>query len=273
LSTGDLVGIVAAPGAKTAEQPFGFFALLEKQDSKQRGELKDILFTVYRPELIKRLRSYTDFEESHKAGLVSTIIDLTKLRNPSAGWKPIGKVPSSELVWRFKSFDPILEKDKVPTREKTRHRDIQLTNDLKDWFKPEYDDSKWMSGRAPIGTGLYQVGDVSFPNQSDWGKGEFIVARTTFEVGKLDYDSYRLSILNPQGFKVYLNGHPIVGYGWWQTNPHYAPWPLGPGEVAHLKKGTNVIAVYTNVEYDETTKAPFGQVDCLIEGLKHSDLE
>ena len=27
------------------------------------------------------------------------------------------------------------------------------------------------------------------------------------------------------------------------------------------------------MEYDETTKAPFGQVDCLIEGLKHSDLE
>ena len=90
---------------------------------------------------------------------------------------------------------------------------------------------------------------------------------------KLDYDSYRLSILNPQGFNVYLNGQRIVGYGWWQTKPHYAPWPLGPGEVALLKKGTNVIAVYTNVEYDETTKVPIGQVDCLIEGLKHSDLE
>jgi hypothetical protein len=92
-------------------------------------------------------------------------------------------------------------------------------------------------------------------------------------VEKLDYDSYRLSILNPQGFHVYLNGQRIVEYGWWQENPHYAPWPLGPGEVAHLKKGTNVLAVYSNVEYNETTKAPFGQVDCLIEGLKHADIE
>ena len=50
--------------------------------------------------------------------LVNTIIDLTKLRNPIAGWKPIGKVPPSERVWRFKSFDPIVEKDQVPTREK-----------------------------------------------------------------------------------------------------------------------------------------------------------
>jgi len=144
---------------------------------------------------------------------------------------------------------------------------------LKGWFKPDFDDSKWSAGRAPIGRGTYKQGKNIFANQSDWGNGEFIVARTTFEVENLDYDSYRLSILNPQGFKVYLNGHQIVGYIWWQTKPHYAPWPLGSGEVAHLKKGTNVIAVYSNVEYDEKTKVPFGQVDCFIEGLKTSDLQ
>jgi hypothetical protein len=273
VKTNDLVGIVAAPSANPAGETFGFFTLLEKLDSKQRKELTNILFTVYRPEIAKRLRSNKDYEEDHKPGIVRTLIDLARLRNPSAGWKPISKVSSSELVWRFKSFDPIVEKDQVPTREKTRHRDIQLTDDMKDWFKPDYDDSKWSSGRAPIGTGVYKQGDASFPNQSDWGKGEFIVARTTFEVDALDYDSYRLSLLNPQGFKVYLNGHPIVSYGWWQTKPHYAPWALGPGEVAHLKKGTNVIAIYTNLEYDGTTKLPFGQVDCYFEGLKHSDLE
>ena len=256
--TGDLISLVGS-----------LFAAREKLDPTQREELNDILFTVYRPELVKRMNA----EKSEDPGLVNTIIDLTKLRNPTAGWKPIGKVPPAERVWRFKTFDPIVEKDQVPNREKTRHRDIQLTDDLKDWFKPEYDDSKWNSGRAPIGLGVYKEGNDSFANQSDWGKGEFIVARTTFEVEALDYDSYRLCILNPQGFSVYLNGHPIVGYGWWQTKPFYAPWPLGPGEVAHLKKGTNMIAVYTNVEYDETTKVPFGQVDCLIEGLKHSDLE
>jgi len=273
LGTGDIVGIVAAPGANPGGETFGFFTMLEKLDSKQRKELEDILFTVYRPEIIKRLRSYKDYEEAHKAGIVSTIIDLAKLRNPKAGWKPIGKVPSSELVWRFKSFDPIEEKDQLPIRERRRMRDIQLADDLKDWFKPEFDDSKWNAGRAPIGTGLYKQGDDSFANKSDWGKGEFIVARTTFEVEKLDYDSYRLSILNPQGFKVYLNGHEIVGYGWWQDKPHYAPWDLGSSETQHLKKGTNVIAVYSNVEYNQDTKIPFGQVDCVIEGLKHADIE
>jgi hypothetical protein len=274
LKTGDLVGILAAPSATpNAGQPFGFFAVLDKLDSKQRKDLEDILYTVYRPEIAKRLKAKDYAEEAHKPGIVSTLIDLVKLRNPTAGWKPIGKVPSSELVWRFKSFDPITEKDQVPTREKTRHRDIELTDDLKDWFKPDFDDSKWSAGRAPIGVGIFKAGNDSFPNQSDWGKGEFIVARTTFEVEKLDYDSYRLSLLSPQGFKVYLNGHPIVGYGWWHNKPHYAPWALGPGEIAHLKKGTNVIAVYSNVEYNETTKVPFGQLDCYFEGLKHSDLE
>ncbi len=99
------------------------------------------------------------------------------------------------------------------------------------------------------------------------------VARTTVEVEKLDCDSYRLSILNPQGYKVYLNGHQIVSYGWWANKPSYGPWALGPDKVGHLKERNNVLAVYNNVEYDGTTKAPFGQVDSSIEGLKNSDLQ
>ena len=273
LKTGDIAGILASPGANPGGQPFGFFAVLDKLDPKQRKELEDILYTVYRPEIAKRLKAKDYAEEAHRPGIVSTLIDLAKLRNPAAGWKPIGKVPSSELVWRFKSFDPIVEKDQLPIHEARRFRDIQLSDDLKDWFKPEYDDSKWNSGRAPIGTGLIKGGNQSLVNQSDWGKGEFIVARTTFEVDALDFDSYRLSILVKQGFHVYLNGQRITSYGWWLSTPHYAPWPLGPGEVAHLKKGTNSLAVYSNVYYDPTTKAPIGHVDCYFEGLKESDLE
>jgi hypothetical protein len=273
LGTGDLVGIVAAPSANPSGEPFGFFTLLEKLDSKHRNELADILYSVYRPEIAKRLRSSKGFEETDRPGIVSTIIDLTKLRNPTVGWKPIGKAPSSELVWRFRTFDPIVEEDQLPTREKKRFREIRLPDDLRDWFKPDYDDSKWTTGRAPIGTGLYKRGDASFANVSDWGKGEFIVMRTTFEVDALDYDSYRVSILCPQGFHVYLNGQRITEYIWWQDKPHYAPWPIDSGGVQHLRKGANVLAVYSNVEYDGTTKSPFGQVDCLIEGLRMKDLE
>jgi len=265
--TGDMVGLVGAPGANPGGDPFGLFTMLEKLEPKQREELKGILYNTYRPELLKRFRA----QKNESPELLNSIIDLTKLENPAAGWKPIGKVPPAERVWRFKSFDPIEEKDQLPIRERRRMRDIQLTDDLKDWFKPDYDDSKWSSGRAPVGTALYRGDSPSFTNQSDWGKGEFIVMRTSFGIDAADCDLYRLSILTPQGFKVYLNGHEIAGYGWWFDKSHYAPWGCDAGR--HLKIGTNVLAVYANAEYDQNTKQPFGQMDCMIEGLKLSDLE
>ena len=48
---------------------------------------------------------------------------------------------------------------------------------------------------------------------------------------------------------------------------------LNSGAVRHLKKGTNVLAAYGNVEYDKKSHEPRGQMDLLIEGLKISDLK
>ena len=204
---------------------------------------------------------------------MDTIIDLTKLRNPAAGWKPLGKVPPAERTWRFLSFDPLVEEDRMHPREKRRFRDIQLPDQLKGWYAPDYDDSQWNQGGAPVGVGDFRRGSVSFRNKSDWGQGEFLVMRTTFDVEALDCDSYRLSILARQGFRVFLNGHEIHTYVWWKDMPHYRPIVLGAGEIKHLKTGTNVLAAYGNVEYDNKTQAPCGQLDLCIEGLKKSDLK
>jgi hypothetical protein len=76
LRTNDIVGIAADPG--------GFSAVLEKLDAKQRKELEDILFTVYRPELIKRLNAKDYEEEGHKPGMVSAIVSLTNLKEKVA---------------------------------------------------------------------------------------------------------------------------------------------------------------------------------------------
>ncbi|MFT7490062.1 MAG: hypothetical protein ACI9OU_002470 [Candidatus Promineifilaceae bacterium] len=46
---------------------------------------------------------------------------------------------------------------------------------------------------------------------------------------------------------------------------------LGPGAVKHLKKGTNVLALYGNLEYKDGQKV--GQVDVFLEGLHKADLE
>lgn len=267
--TGDLVNLLATPNANPEGRPYGLFTTLEKLPPTQREELTGILFKVYRPELIKRMNAEKDGNQP----LVDTIIDLTKLRKPDAGWKPLGKVPPAERGWRFVSFEPLTEKDRLHPREKKRFRDIQLSDELKGWHAPDYDDSKWKQGGAPIGTGDFKQGGASFQNKSDWGRGEFLVMRTTFEVDALDCDSYRLNILARQGFRVYLNGHEIHTYGWWKDMPHYRPIVLGSGQIKHLKQGVNVLAAYGNVEYDPKTQAPCGQMDLVIEGLKMSDLK
>jgi hypothetical protein len=269
LGTSDLVALVAAPGANPEGRPYGFFTTLEMLPPQARAELTDLLSGVYRQELIRRMNTGRGEDQA----LVDTIIDLTKLRNPDAGWKPLGKVPPADRTWRFVSFDPRTDKDRLHPREKKRFRDIELPGELQGWHAPGYDDSKWNRGGAPIGVGDFKQGGVSFENRSDWGAGEFLVMRTTFEVDALDYDSYRLNILARQGFRVFLNGHEIHTYGWWKDMPHYRPIVLGAREIRHLKTGTNVLAAYGNVEYDQKTQSPCGQMDLRIEGLKMSDLK
>jgi len=206
--------------------------------------------------------------------LLNTLIDLAKLGKPIAGWAPLGKIKPADRVWHFQSFDPQSEKDQKHPREKKRFRDVQLPADLEGWSQPDFAAGKLSRGRAPIGVGVCKGrGGVSFENPSDWGKGEFLVMRTTFDVDDIDHDLYRLSILARQGFHVYLNGHRIESYGWWKDQPHYRTILLNRGAIKHLKKGTNVLAAYGNVEYDKKTGDPRGQMDLFIEGLKLSDLQ
>ena len=268
-STDDLIKLVATPNSNREGKPYGLYTTLGNQSPQQKEQLTDLLFNEYRQELIKRL----DAEKGENQALIDTLIDLIQLRKPIGGWKPLGKVAPAERTWRFTAFDPQTEKDQLHPREKKRFRDIQLPGELKGWETVGYDDSKWQTGRAPIGIGVCNQGRVSFNNNSDWGKGEFIVMRTTFDLDALDCDKYRLSILARQGFHVYLNGHRIETYVWWKDMPHYRTIELGAGEVKYLKKGTNVLAAYGNVEYDNKTHEPRGQMDLFIEGLRISELK
>lgn len=162
-------------------------------------------------------------------------------------------------------------------REKKRFRDIAMPKDLANWFLPEFDDSKWESGKAPIGKGEFEQRGKSFENNSFWGYGEFLLMRTIFELDAVDYDAYRLSVLASQGFHVYLNGKKIHTYVWWKNAPHYRLITLGENEMKHLRKGVNTLAVYTNTEYPYAMNRRHkvlerAQIDCLIEGLRKADL-
>ena len=186
-------------------------------------------------------------------------------------WQPVGRPVPEERVWRYVTFDPQNEKDRMhDKRERKRFRDVALPAGLEGWYKPGFDDSKWKSGRAPIGKGVWpyprNTRGVTVKNVSDWGSGEFILMRTTFEVDNLDYEQFRLSILSRQGFHVYLNGHKIHTYIWWKDAPYYRSIVLEPKHVAHLRKGTNVLAAYSLVHYDRDQQA-YASIDLAIEGL------
>ena len=189
-------------------------------------------------------------------------------------WKPVGKPLPEERNWRFDTVAPTEKKDKMEKYDGRRFRDITLPAGTEKWYMPDFDDSKWTEGKAPIGKGVWKHSGVTldkFP--STWGEGEFLLMRTTFEVEDLNYESYRIAILARQGFHVYLNGHKIHTYIWWQDKPQYGSIVLKQDQIKHLKKGKNVLAAYANDQYDPKSPEHYAAMDVRIEGITKADQE
>ena len=189
-------------------------------------------------------------------------------------WKPVGKPLPEERIWRFATIEPTEKKDKMEKYDGRRFRDITLPAGMENWHMPDFDDSKWTSGKSPIGKGVWKHSGITldkFP--STWGNGEFLLMRTTFEVEDLNCESYRIAILARQGFHVYLNGQKIHTYIWWQDKPQYGSIVLGKEQIKHLKKGKNVLAVYANDQYDLKSPEHYAAMDVRIEGITKADQE
>jgi alpha-galactosidase len=187
-------------------------------------------------------------------------------------WKPVGKPLPEERSWRFIAVDATEKKDKIEEYTERRFRDITLPAEMENWFLPEFDDSKWTEGKAPIGKGVWKHNGINldkFP--SKWGESEFLLMRTTFEIEDLNFETYRIAILARQGFHVYLNGHKIHTYVWWQDNPRYGSIVLDAELVKHLKKGKNVLAAYSNDQYDAGSPEHYAAIDVRIEGITKAD--
>ncbi|MFU8847525.1 MAG: DUF6288 domain-containing protein [Opitutales bacterium] len=267
--TGSLITLVGTPNSNEATPSTGFYPALQSLEGEQRDALEALLYEVYRKEFLARLKEQ---ERPYDQALVDTLVDLTQLRRDIDGWQALGTIKPEDRLWRFTTFDPLSEADEVPARERKRFRRIQLAEQLKDWFKVDFDDRAWRTGKAPIGKGPDEFRGSRILNTTDWGEGEFIVMRTTFEIDELNYDAYRLRILARQGYDVYLNGELVENYIWWKDRPAYRPFALSPEKTALLKRGTNVLAAYGNMEYHKHTKEPTGQMDLYIEGLRLSEI-
>ena len=162
-------------------------------------------------------------------------------------WKPVGKPLPEERTWRFMTIAPTEQKDKLQKYDGRRFRDITLPAGMENWYAPDFDDSQWTSGKAPIGKGVWKHSGITldtFP--SAWGEGEFLLMRTTFDVEDLDCESYRIAIVARQGYHVYLNGQKLHTYIWWADKPQYGSLVLKADQTKFLKKGKNVLAVYAN---------------------------
>jgi Carbohydrate esterase, sialic acid-specific acetylesterase len=189
-------------------------------------------------------------------------------------WKPVGKPLPDERNWRFATVDATEKKDKLEKYTDRRFRDIMLPAGMEKWYMPDFDDSKWTEGKAPIGKGVWKHSGVTLDKYpSAWGEGEFLLMRSTFEVEDLNYDSYRIAILARQGFHVYLNGHKIHTYIWWQDSPRYGSIVLKQDQIKHLKKGKNVLAVYANDQYSQKAPERYAGLDARIEGITKADQE
>jgi hypothetical protein len=189
-------------------------------------------------------------------------------------WKPLGKPLPEEREWRFTSVDATEKKDKLESYEDRRFRDITLPAGMENWYTPDFDDSQWTVGQAPIGKGIWKHSGITLGKYpSPWGKGEFLLMRTTFEVDDLNCESYRVAVLARQGFHVYLNGHKIHTYIWWQDRPQYGSIVLEKGQAKHLKKGRNVLAVYANDQYGPKSPEHYAATDAWIEGITKVDQE
>ena len=189
-------------------------------------------------------------------------------------WKPVGKPLPEERIWRFASVDATEKKDKLKKYDARRFRDVTLPAGIENWHLPQFDDSNWAEGKAPIGKGSWKHSGITLKNfPSTWGEGEFLLMRTTFEVEDTHCESYRLAILARQGFHVYLNGQKIHTYIWWQDKPQYSSVVLEKEMIKHLKKGSNVLAVYANDQHDPDSPEHYAALDVQIEGITQADQE
>lgn len=283
LDTPSLLGILQAADGHLQDQYVGLYPALDKLDTQKKKHLANILFKEFRPELITRLYSATIWDESN---LIDRIVDLTKLKKNIPGWQTIGTPEPNKRIWRYCSFNPLTEKDKMHPRVFERFRTATLPEGMDKWYSPEFDDSKWESGTSPIGVGEFTAHghgkmwtatpDHFFKNNANWGDGEFLLMRTTFNVSDLDYDYYRLRVLYARGYTIYLNGKMIKSYPWTSHFPQYVKIVLTNAIRKNLSKGVNTLAVYGISGYEKDAKTgeyhPIAQMDVSIEGLKKADV-
>ena len=132
---------------------------------------------------------------------------------------------------------PIL-KPVVPTSEEQgqewRYR-FEKPSD--DWFKIDFDDSRWMTGPGGFGT----EGTPGAVVRTEW-KTNDIWLRSAVTVALQNFTSLQFRLHHDEDAEVYINGVLAGQFGGYSTE--YDEYPLTKEGGAALKLGKNVIAVH-----------------------------
>jgi hypothetical protein len=132
---------------------------------------------------------------------------------------------------------PIVE-TVVPTSQKEGQRwRYTLKRPGKEWFKADFDDSKWKEGTGGFGT----KGTPGAVVRTVW-KTNDIWVRRTFELAKGPFDDLLLQVHHDEDAKVYLNGVLALETKGYITD--YQEFPIRPEAKAALRPGKNVIAIH-----------------------------
>ena len=270
---------------------------VDKLPDAERQELADILSGDFRRELIRRMKQQGHLASQSNEALganekaaapaealdIDTLAALASLKGDSSVWRDIGKPAGIDRVWKYKAFFlEDLAGGGKPEGDWRKHLFYPPVG-LEKWHMPDFDDSQWRSGLAPIGKGKFSpnprdASKLAHVNRSAWGEGEILLMRTTIDVDALDYDFIRLTVLANRGFQIHLNGKTILSqhdsYLGRDLSNRYVTFPLKIDELKKAKKGKNVIAVYARSLYDGKffRGDQIGHFDMRFQGLRQADL-
>ncbi len=149
-------------------------------------------------------------------------VDLDRIAAVNRG--DLSRVPVVEVV--------------VPTsQEKGLPWRYALEKPAGDWFKADFDDSKWKSGVGGFGT----KGTPGAAVRTEW-KTNNIWARRTFALPKGAHNDLVLLMHHDDDAEVYLNGVLAVKTAAWTSS--YQEFAIRPEALAALKPGKNVLAIH-----------------------------
>ncbi|MFU8893556.1 MAG: DUF6288 domain-containing protein [Luteolibacter sp.] len=247
----------------------------KKLDEPNRKAVAAVLTNHYKPFIIEENRAALSRgakgDSRQFAGPLQMILDIRELAGTSDGWEILGSDPSGKQSWHFTSFTPQeAPRQRPDDSAHGRYRNVEFPGHLTGWHLPDYNPANngWKSATAKVGN----TAPDSFQHLPRAtrdlmnGAEEVLLLRKEFDLADIDYELIRLSIYTRQGFKIYLNGEPVA-----ENRGRNRTWNrqqafLNENTRKHLRKGRNVIAALSFMQYFRGT--PEGGIEVQIEGLR-----